>query len=346
MAGFPQMTGSVPVRCARGSGHCCTGCGAGMLSPVQGAGIAVARRIAGTAGARSACDETAYRWSRRRCSSQEFSVWRQMGDNRRMAIQLKTPEEIEKMRIAGRLAAEVLDIIGPHVKPGVTTEELDRICHEHIVNVQGAIPANVGYRGFPKTVCTSVNNVICHGIPSEAKVLKDGDIINIDVTVIKDGWHGDTSRMYYVGTPSVMARRLVETTREAMWRGIRAVKPGATLGDVGHAIQEYAESERFSVVREYCGHGIGQVYHDEPQVLHYGRPGQGVVLKPGMTFTIEPMINEGARHTKVLPDGWTVVTKDRKLSAQWEHTIAVTEDGVEVLTLSPAESEQAPTTQE
>jgi len=264
-----------------------------------------------------------------------------MRDNQRMAIQLKTPEEIEKMRIAGRLAAEVLDIITPHVKPGVTTEELDRICNDHIINVQGTVPANVGYRGFPKTVCTSVNNVICHGIPSEAKVLKDGDIVNIDVTVIKDGWHGDTSRMYYVGTPSVMARRLVETTKEAMWRGIRAVKPGATLGDVGHAIQEYAESERFSVVREYCGHGIGKVYHDEPQVLHYGRPGQGLVLKPGMTFTIEPMINEGTRYTKVLPDGWTVVTKDRKLSAQWEHMIAVTEDGVEVLTLSPAESAQA-----
>ena len=271
----------------------------------------------------------------------EFSDAGKWGIIHRMAIHLKTPEEIEKMRIAGRLAAEVLDIITPHVKPGVTTEELDRICNDHIINVQGTIPANVGYRGFPKTVCTSVNNVICHGIPSEAKVLKDGDIINIDVTVIKDGWHGDTSRMYYVGTPSVMAKRLVETTKEAMWRGIRAVKPGATLGDVGHAIQEFAEGERFSVVREYCGHGIGKVYHDEPQVLHYGRPGQGLVLKAGMTFTIEPMINEGTRYTKVLPDGWTVVTKDRKLSAQWEHTIVVTEDGVEVLTLSPAESAQA-----
>ena len=258
-----------------------------------------------------------------------------------MSVNLKTPEEIAKMRIAGRLAAEVLDMIGAHVKPGVTTEELDRICHDYIVNVQGTIPANVGYRGYPKTLCTSVNNVICHGIPNEAKVLKDGDIVNIDVTVIKDGWHGDTSRMYYVGTPSVMARRLVEVTREAMWRGIRAVKPGATLGDVGNAIQEYAESERFSVVREYCGHGIGKVYHDEPQVLHYGKPGQGLVLKPGMTFTIEPMINEGTRYTKVLPDGWTVVTKDRKLSAQWEHMVAVTEDGVEVLTLSPAEAEHA-----
>ncbi|MGN7725596.1 type I methionyl aminopeptidase [Luteimonas sp. 22616] len=254
-----------------------------------------------------------------------------------MSIHLKTPAEIEQMREAGRLAAEVLQVVAPHVKPGVTTEELDRICHEHIVNVQQATPANVGYRGYPKATCISVNNVICHGIPSEAKVLKDGDIVNIDVTVIKDGWHGDTSRMYYAGTPSVMARRLVEATFEAMWRGIRAVKPGATLGDVGHAIQQYAEGERFSVVREYCGHGIGKVYHDEPQVLHYGRPGDGLVLQPGMTFTIEPMINEGTRHTRVLPDGWTVVTKDRKLSAQWEHMIAVTETGVDVLTLAPGD---------
>jgi methionyl aminopeptidase len=260
-----------------------------------------------------------------------------IGDNVGMGIQLKTPEDIEKMRVAGRLAAEVLQVVAAHVKPGVTTEALDRICHDHIVQVQGAIPANVGYRGFPKTVCTSVNNVICHGIPSEAKVLKDGDIVNIDVTVIKDGWHGDTSRMYYVGTPSVMARRLVEATREAMFRGIRAVKPGATLGDIGYAIQEYAEGQRFSVVREYCGHGIGKVYHDEPQVLHYGRAGEGVVLRPGMTFTIEPMINEGTRHTRVLPDGWTVVTKDRKLSAQWEHTVAVTDDGVEILTRVPGD---------
>lgn len=254
-----------------------------------------------------------------------------------MGIQLKTPAEIEQMRVAGRLAAEVLQVVAPYVKPGVTTAELDRICHDHIVGVQQAIPANVGYRGFPATVCTSVNNVICHGIPSEGKVLKDGDILNIDVTVIKDGWHGDTSRMYYVGTPSVMAKRLVEATREAMFRGIRAVRPGATLGDIGYAIQRFAESERFSVVREYCGHGIGKVYHDDPQVLHYGRPGEGVVLRPGMTFTIEPMINEGARYTKLLPDGWTVVTKDRKLSAQWEHTVAVTEDGVEILTRVPGD---------
>jgi len=255
-----------------------------------------------------------------------------------MSITLKTPAEIEHMRIAGRLAAQVLDMIGEHIKPGISTEELDRICHDYIVNVQQAIPANIGYRGFPKTLCTSVNNVICHGIPSAGKILKDGDILNIDVTVIKNGWHGDTSRMYFVGTPSIMAKRLVEVTHEAMWRGIRAVRPGATLGDVGHAIQSYAESQRFSVVREYCGHGIGKVYHDAPQVLHFGRPGEGVVLEAGMTFTIEPMINEGSRHTRVLPDGWTVVTKDRKLSAQWEHMVAVTQDGVDVLTLSPAQS--------
>ena len=254
-----------------------------------------------------------------------------------MSISVKTPEEIGKMRVAGRLAAEVLQVVAPHVKPGVTTAELDRICHDHIVKVQDAVPANVGYRGFPATVCTSVNNVICHGIPSDAKVLKDGDIVNIDVTVIKDGWHGDTSRMYFVGEPSVMARRLVEVTREAMFRGIRVVKPGATLGDVGHAIQEYAEGERFSVVREYCGHGIGRIYHEDPQVLHYGRPGEGTVLKQGMTFTIEPMINEGARHTRTLPDGWTVVTKDRKLSAQWEHTVLVTADGAEILTRLPGD---------
>ena len=249
-----------------------------------------------------------------------------------MPVTIKTPAEIEAMRRAGALAAEVLEIIAPHVKAGVSTEELDDICHEHIVNVQKAVPANVGYRGFPKTVCTSVNNVICHGIPSPAKVLKDGDIINIDVTVIKDGWHGDTSRMFIIGEGSVLARRLVEVTREAMYRGIRAVKPGATLGDIGHAIQSYAEAERFSVVREYCGHGIGRIYHEDPQVLHYGQPGTGLRLEPGMTFTVEPMINAGSRHTRLLPDGWTVVTRDRSLSAQWEHTVAVTETGVEVLT--------------
>jgi methionyl aminopeptidase len=249
-----------------------------------------------------------------------------------MKITIKTPDQLAKMRVAGRLASEVLDMIGEHVKPGVTTDDLDRLCHEHIVNRQKAIPANVGYRGFPKTICTSVNNVICHGIPSPTKTLKAGDIVNIDVTVIKDGFHGDTSRMYFVGAPSVMAKRLVDVTRQAMWKGIRVVRPGATLGDVGHAIQTFAEANRFSVVREYCGHGIGEVYHEDPQVLHYGQPGTGVKLVEGMTFTIEPMINEGQRHAKLLPDGWTVVTKDHKLSAQWEHTIAVTRDGYEVLT--------------
>ena len=258
---------------------------------------------------------------------------------RPMNVSVKTPEQIERMRVAGQLASEVLAMIGEHVKPGATTEELDRICHEWIVDRQKAIPANLGYRGFPKTVCTSVNNVICHGIPSATKILKSGDIVNIDVTVIRDGWHGDTSRMYFVGEPSVMARRLVQTTYEAMWRGIKAVRPGATLGDVGHAIQHFAEAQRFSVVREYCGHGIGETFHEDPQVLHYHDPKDvrhpQLVLKPGMTFTIEPMINAGARFTKCLPDGWTVVTKDHSLSAQWEHTIAVTESGYEILTLSP-----------
>ncbi len=257
-----------------------------------------------------------------------------------MRITLKTPEEIEGMRVAGRLAADVLRMIEAHVRPGVTTEELDRICHDHIVGQQQAIPANVGYKGFPKTICTSVNNVICHGIPSEGKVLKAGDIVNIDVTVIKDGWHGDTSRMYYVGEPSVLARRLVEVTHEAMWRGIRMVRPGARLGDIGHAIQSFVEAERFSVVREYCGHGIGRVYHEDPQVLHYGQPGTGVELREGMTFTIEPMVNAGARHTRLMPDGWTVVTRDRSLSAQWEHTIAVTADGFDVLTQLPGDTRE------
>ena len=252
-----------------------------------------------------------------------------------MAVIPKTPEEIQAMRVAGALAADVLAMLKEHVKPGVTTEHLDRLAHDYIVDVQKAIPANVGYRGFPKTVCTSVNHVICHGIPTESKVLKDGDIVNIDVTVIKDGWHGDTSRMYFVGTPGVLARRLVDTTYEAMMLGIGAVKPGATLGDVGAAIQKHAEAAGFSVVREYCGHGIGKVYHDEPQVLHYGRNGTGLELKPGMTFTVEPMINAGKPQTKQLPDGWTVVTKDHSLSAQWEHTVAVTESGFEILTPWP-----------
>jgi methionyl aminopeptidase len=257
-----------------------------------------------------------------------------------MNVTIKTPADIEKMRVAGRLAAEVLQVVAPHVKPGVSTAHLDRICHDHIVNVQKAIPANVGYKGFPASVCTSVNNVICHGIPSEAKILKDGDIVNIDVTVIKDGFHGDTSRMYIAGKPSVKAQRLVEVTREAMFRAIRIVRPGATLGDIGHAIQSYAESQRYSVVREYCGHGIGRIYHEDPQVLHYGQAGSGLKLEEGMTFTIEPMVNEGGRHTRLMPDGWTVVTKDRSLSAQWEHTVAVTADGVEILTRVPGDDNE------
>ena len=259
-----------------------------------------------------------------------------------MAINLKTPEEIEQMRVAGRLAAEVLQVVAPHVKPGVTTAELDRICHDHIVNVQKAIPANVGYGGghgripFPFTVCTSVNNVICHGMPSEGKVLKDGDTVNIDVTVIKDGWHGDTSRMFMVGEVSIAAKRLCAITYDAMWHGIKMVKPGIHLGDIGHAIQKFAEGQGFSVVREFCGHGIGRIFHEEPQVLHYGRPGTLEKLVEGMTFTIEPMINAGGKDIKDGPekDGWSIVTKDRSLSAQWEHTVLVTPTGYEVLTLS------------
>ena len=251
------------------------------------------------------------------------------------AAPLKSPEEIAMSRAAGRLAAEVLAMIGEHVKPGVTTEELDRICHDHIVDVQGVVPANVGYQGYTKTVCTSVNHVVCHGVPSAQKTLKKGDSINIDVAVNKDGWFGDCSRMYFVGEPSPLARRLVDTTYEAMRAGILQVRPGATLGDVGHAIQSVAHRERFSVVREYCGHGIGQIYHDDPQVLHYGQPGQGLRLEAGMVFTIEPMINAGRRETRELPDGWTVVTRDHSLSAQWEHMVAVTEDGFEVLTPWP-----------
>ncbi|GAA0722625.1 type I methionyl aminopeptidase [Dokdonella soli] len=253
-----------------------------------------------------------------------------------MPVTVKTPDQIEKMRVAGRLAAEVLEMLVPHVKPGVSTEELDRLAYEHIVNVQKAIPANVGYKGFPKTLCTSVNHVICHGIPNPGKLLKDGDIVNIDVTVIKDGWHGDTSRMYFAGTPSVLARRLVDTTLEAMLLGIGQVRPGATLGDIGNAIQKHAEAQGFSIVREYCGHGIGQVYHEDPQVLHYGHAGAGLKLQKGMTFTVEPMVNAGKPQTRLLPDGWTVVTKDHSLSAQWEHTVAVTDDGYEILTAWPS----------
>jgi methionyl aminopeptidase len=248
-----------------------------------------------------------------------------------MPITLKSPEEQQKMREAGRLAAEVLDMIGEHVKPGVTTDELDRLCHDHIVQVQQAVPANLNYRGFPKTICTSVNHVVCHGIPNDRR-LKNGDIINIDVTVIRDGFHGDTSRMYFVGKPLPHAQRLVQDCFEAMWQGIRCVRPGARLGDIGHAIQRSTESQSFTVVREYCGHGIGRIYHEDPQVLHYGKPGTGLELRAGMTFTIEPMINAGKRDVKLLPDGWTVVTRDHSLSAQWEHTVLVTGDGFEVLT--------------
>ncbi len=248
-----------------------------------------------------------------------------------MAVSIKTADEIEKMRIAGKLAADVLMMITPHVKAGITTDELNQICHDYIVNEQKAIPAPLNYHGFPKSVCTSVNHVICHGIPGDKK-LKDGDIINIDVTVIKDGYHGDTSKMFHVGKTSILAERLCRVARESMLIGIDMVKPGVRLGDIGHAIQQHAEKENFSVVREYCGHGIGTVFHEEPQVLHYGTPGTGMELKPGMTFTIEPMINAGKRHVRQLPDGWTVVTKDRSLSAQWEHTILVTDNGHEVLT--------------
>ncbi len=248
---------------------------------------------------------------------------------------IKTPAEIAMARAAGALAADVLRMIAPHVQPGVTTERLDQLCHEYIVQVQGATPANVGYSGYTKTLCTSVNHVVCHGIPRPDEVLKNGDIINIDVAVLKDGWYGDTSRMYFVGEPGRLARRLVRTTYEAMRAGIRAVKPGATLGDVGHAIQTVAHRERFSVVREYCGHGIGQIYHDDPQVLHWGRPGTGLRLEEGMVFTIEPMVNAGKAETKELADGWTVVTRDRSLSAQWEHMVAVTATGFEVLTPWP-----------
>jgi len=255
---------------------------------------------------------------------------------RNMSITIKTEAEIEKMRVAGRLAAEVLEMIEPHVQPGVTTDELDRICHDFIVGEHRAIPAPLDYKGFPRSICTSVNNQVCHGIPGN-KRLKKGDIVNIDITVIKDGYHGDTSKMFLVGEPSVLARRLVTVTQQAMRIGIAQVRPGATLGDIGHAIQSFVEGHKYSVVREYCGHGIGREFHEEPQVLHYGQPGEGVILEPGMCFTIEPMVNAGKRQVKLLPDGWTVVTKDRSLSAQWEHTILVTADGHEILTLRTEE---------
>ncbi len=250
-----------------------------------------------------------------------------------MKITIKTPEELDKMRIAGRLAAEVLEMIGSHVQPGISTGELDRICHDYIVNRLDAVPAPLNYHGFPRSICTSVNEVVCHGIPSERKLLKDGDIINIDITVIKDGFHGDTSAMFHVGKPRSHNERLVQITRECLYLGIEQVRPGARLGDIGHVIQKHAEANYYSVVREYCGHGIGRGFHEDPQVLHYGQPGTGVELREGMTFTIEPMINAGKRHVKLNNrDGWTVTTRDGRPSAQWEHTLAVTRDGVEVLT--------------
>jgi methionyl aminopeptidase len=249
-----------------------------------------------------------------------------------MNITIKNPEEQDRMRAAGRLAADVLDMIGEHVQPGVTTGELDAICHRYIVEVQDAVPAPLNYKGFPKSICTSVNHVVCHGIPGDRK-LKAGDMVNIDVTVIKDGFHGDTSRMFHVGKSGVQAERLSNVAFESMWFGIEQLGPGKHLGDVGEAIQRHAEQNRFSVVREYCGHGIGRVFHEDPQVLHYGKAGSGLELRAGMTLTVEPMINAGKRHVKLLPDGWTVVTKDHSLSAQWEHTVLITEKGYEVLTL-------------
>ena len=255
-----------------------------------------------------------------------------------MAVNIKSSEEIEKMRVAGQLAAEVLDYITPHVKAGTATGELDRLCHDYITRVQNAVPAPLnyappGYQPYPKSICTSVNHVVCHGVPGDKK-LRPGDIINIDITVIKDGYHGDTSRMFYVGQPAIQARRLCEVTYECLWRGIEMVRPGAHLGDIGHEIQRHAESQGYSVVREFCGHGIGKKFHEEPQVLHYGRHGAGPRLETGMTFTIEPMINAGKQDIRQLADGWTVVTKDHSLSAQWEHTVLVTDSGYEVLTVS------------
>lgn len=254
-----------------------------------------------------------------------------------MSIHIKTPDEIEKMRIAGRLASEVLQMIGAHVKPGVATQEINDICHDFIINTQQAIPAPLNYKGFPRSVCTSINHQVCHGIPGE-RVLKENDIVNIDVTVIKDEFHGDTSKMFYVGKPTVKAKRLVDLTYEAMNIGIQMVKPGIFLGDIGHAIQTFVEKNKCSVVREYCGHGIGRMFHEDPQVLHYGESNTGEKLAAGMTFTIEPMVNAGKRQVRLLPDQWTVVTKDHSLSAQWEHTILVTNDGFDVLTRRPDES--------
>ncbi|GGC53646.1 methionine aminopeptidase [Siccirubricoccus deserti] len=254
------------------------------------------------------------------------------GDARRITVH--SPEDFAGMRRAGRLAAATLDMITPHVRPGVTTGELDRICHEYTL-AHGAVPAPLGYRGYPKSICTSINHVVCHGIPGE-RVLAEGDIVNIDVTVILDGWHGDTSRMYVAGEPSTKARLLLDVTYESLMLGVGAVKPGATLGDIGHAIQSFVERHRFSVVRDFCGHGIGRRFHEPPNVLHFGRPGEGPKLTPGMFFTIEPMVNAGRPEVKILDDGWTAVTRDRSLSAQFEHMVGVTETGVEVFTLSPA----------
>jgi methionyl aminopeptidase len=261
-----------------------------------------------------------------------------------MPVHIKSPDEIAKMRVAGRLAAEVLDFIAPRIRPGVTTGDLDRLCHDYMVGEQQVTPAPLhyappGYQPFPKSICTSVNHVVCHGVPGDKK-LKSGDIINIDITVIKDGYHGDTSRMFYVGQPSIQAKRLCEITYECMWRGIETVKPGATLGDIGYAIQSHAEQNGYSVVREFCGHGIGSRFHEEPQILHYGRPGTGLRLEPGMTFTIEPMINAGKADIRQLADGWTIVTKDHSLSAQWEHTVLVTPTGHDVLTVSTGAPEK------
>ena len=249
-----------------------------------------------------------------------------------MKISIKSLNDIKKMKVAGKLAAEVLDMITPYVIPGISTGELDKLCYEHIVNVQNAIPANIGYKGYEKTICSSINQVICHGIPDNNKTLKDGDILNIDVTVIKDGWHGDTSKMFLVGKCAPHNERLVKVTQECLYKGIEVVKPGAYLGDIGHAIQRHAMENHYSVVEDYCGHGIGKVYHEEPQVLHYGKAGTGIEIKEGMCFTIEPMINQGTKYCKTLNDGWTVVTKDGRNSAQWEHTIAVLKNGVEILT--------------
>jgi methionyl aminopeptidase len=256
-----------------------------------------------------------------------------------MTIHIKSIDEIAKMRVAGKLASEVLEMIEDYVKPGVSTGELDRLCHEFIINEQNAIPAPLNYNGFPKSICTSINHVICHGIPTNDKALKSGDIINIDITVIKEGFHGDTSKMFLVGKTADHAERLVRVTQECLYRAIELVKPGVTLGDLGHVIQQHGEAHNYSIVREYCGHGIGRIFHEEPQVLHYGAPNTGLKIEEGMTFTIEPMLNAGSRHTKLSKkDGWTVTTKDRRLSAQWEHTLAVNASGCEVLTLRSDES--------